>query len=35
MFGVTTIAIAYLIVSKLEKSSQYKQPKGKHKNRYK
>jgi hypothetical protein len=35
MFGILAIGAAYLIVSKLDKLSQYKTPKGKYKNRYK
>jgi hypothetical protein len=38
MLGLSTvivIGITYLIVEKLEKASEYKEPKGKHKNRYK
>ncbi len=33
--GILAMGIAYLIVVKLDKASQYKSPKGKHKNRYK
>lgn len=34
MFGLIAIGTAYLIVRKLVKSSEYKIPKGKYKNRY-
>ena len=35
MFGSIAIAIAYFIVKKLDDASDYKNPKGQHKNRYK
>ena len=35
MFGAVAIGLAYLAVKILDKSSEYKTPKGKHKNRYK
>lgn len=35
MITAITMGIAYLIAKKLEDASSYKQPKGKHKNRYK
>jgi hypothetical protein len=35
MFTVITIGIAYLIAKKLDAAGDYKEPKGKHKNRYK
>lgn len=35
MLTAITIGIAYLIAKKLDDSGDYKQPKGKHKNRYK
>jgi len=35
MFGAIAIGAAFLIVKVLDKKSEYKQPKGKHKNRYK
>jgi len=35
MFGVIGLALAFLVVKKLDKLSDYKEPKGKDKNRYK
>lgn len=35
MFGLIAMGAAYLIVKVLDKKSEYKQPKGKYKNRYK
>jgi hypothetical protein len=35
MFGLIAMAISYVIVKKLDASGDYKQPKGKHENRYK
>lgn len=38
MIGLATgliMGFSYLVVKKLEKASEYKTPKGKHKNRYK
>jgi hypothetical protein len=35
MFGIIALGAAYLIVKVLDKKSEYKTPKGKHKNRYK
>jgi len=35
MFGKIAIGVAFLVVKKLDKMGEYKQPKGKHKNRYK
>ena len=35
MFGLISFGIAYLIAKKLDDSTDYKSPKGKHKNRYK
>ena len=35
MFGLIAIAVGYVVVKTLEKSSEYKEPKGKNKNRYK
>lgn len=35
MFGAIAIGISFLIAKTLEKSGDYKPPKGKHKNRYK
>lgn len=35
MFGIISIGLALLVVKKLEKMTEYKQPKGKHANRYK
>lgn len=34
MIGAITIALAYLIAKKLNDIGDYKEPKGKHKNRY-
>lgn len=34
MIGLVTIAIAYVIAKKLDDSSDYKEPKGKHRKRY-
>jgi hypothetical protein len=35
MFGLLALGAAYLIVRELDKKSEYKPPKGKHRNRYK
>lgn len=35
MGGLLALGVAYLIISKLDKKSEYKSPKGKHKDRYK
>lgn len=35
MFGIIAMAIAYVAVKKLDNSTDYKQPKGRRKNRYK
>jgi hypothetical protein len=35
MFGIIATGIAYLIAKKLDDAGKYKNPKGKHKNRYK
>jgi hypothetical protein len=35
MFGALAIGIAYLIAKTLDKAGDYKEPKGKYKNRYK
>lgn len=35
MFGIIALGAAYLIARSLDKASEYKQPKGKRKNRYK
>jgi len=35
MFGLIAIGAAFLVVRKLEKMGEYKEPKGKNKNRYK
>ena len=35
MLGIIAIGIAYVLVKKLDKMSDYKEPKGKYKNRYK
>lgn len=35
MFGLIAIGISYVIAKKLEDSADYKEPKGKHKDRYK
>lgn len=34
MLGLIAMAIAYVAVKKIEDSADYKQPKGRHKNRY-
>lgn len=34
MLGLITIGIAYLIARKLDKAGDYKEPKGKYRNRY-
>lgn len=35
MFGLITLGLAYITAKKLDDSGDYKQPKGKNKNRYK
>ena len=35
MIGLLAIAVAFVVAKKLDDSSGYKSPKGKHKNRYK
>lgn len=34
MFGLIALGLAYLVAKKLDDSGDYKQPKGKYKNRY-
>ena len=35
MFGILSMTLAYIIAKKLDDLGDYKEPKGKHKNRYK
>lgn len=35
MIGLIAIAVAYVVAKKLDDASDYKLPKGRHKNRYK